>query len=165
MQNFNLNTKYPRISKAKHPGALALHYLIQITQIKRKMTYLRDIALVFFPDILRIIKRALPRHKAFIRIERKSDNAVRRRKTCILNFEVWTWTWTWFEWVSWRARQWGMLTNLHNYQHGKIWLSFAVHGNLLPDSTEWGVSLEFHHRRLRIFSIFFFRLSQKRIAN
>lgn len=48
MQNFNLNTKYPRISKAKHPGALALHYLIQITQIKRKMTYLWDIALVFF---------------------------------------------------------------------------------------------------------------------
>lgn len=39
MQNFNLNTKYPRTSKTKHPGALALHYLIQITQIERKMIF------------------------------------------------------------------------------------------------------------------------------
>lgn len=124
-------------------------------------TFLRDIVPVFFSDILWIIKRALRLHKAFTRIDRKSDNSVTGRKNCILNFEVWTWTWTWFEWVSWRARQWGMLTNLHNYQHGKIWLSFAVHGNLLPDSTEWGVSLEFHHRRLRTFSIFFFDYREK----
>ena len=120
-----------------------------------------EILSLFFSDILWIIKRALRLHKTFTRIDRKSDNSVTGRKNCILNFEVWTWTWTWFEWVSWRARQWGMLTNLHNYQHGKIWLSFAVHGNLLPDSTEWGVSLEFHHRRLRIFSIFLFDYRRK----